>query len=142
LALAAVVTSPLASAQQLYDDLIVAVVNDRADTVKSLIGRGVDPNSVDPHADPILYIAARAGNAATVDVLLATKVKVDARTRYGDTPLMGAALAGQLDIVKKLRAKGAELDYKGWTPLIYAATGGHDAIVAFLLDQGANVNAE
>jgi len=140
-----ILTLPFAApvrAQQLYDDLIVAVVNDRADTVKSLIDRGVDPNSVDPNGDPILYIAARAGNAATVDVLLATKVKVDARTRYGDTPLMGAALAGQLDIVKKLRAKGAELDYKGWTPLIYAATGGHDAIVAFLLDQGANVNAE
>ncbi len=55
---------------------------------------------------------------------------------------MGAALAGRLDIVKKLRAKGAELDFKGWTPLIYAATGGHDTIVASCCDQGANVNAE
>jgi ankyrin repeat protein len=129
-------------AQQLYDDLIVAVANDRADTVKTLLNLGVDPNSVDPNGDPILYIAARAGNAATVDVLLATKVKVDARTRYGDTPLMGAALAGQLEIAKRLRAKGAELDYPGWTPLIYASTGGHDAVVTFLLDQGANINAE
>ena len=110
--------------------------------MKALLARGVDPNTVDPNGDPVLYMAARAGNAATVDVLLATKVNVDARNRFGDTPLMGAALEGHLDIVRKLRARGAAVDFKGWTPLIYAATGGRDDIVAFLLDQGANVNAE
>ncbi len=55
--------------------------------------------------------------------------------------MMGAALEGHLDIVKKLRTHGAALDYKGWTPLVYAATGGRDAVVAYLLDQGADVNA-
>jgi ankyrin repeat protein len=130
-----------AGAQQLYDDLIFAVANDRSDTVRTLLARGLDPNSVDPNGDPLLYTAARAGNAATVDVLLAAKAKVDARTRFGDTPLMGAALTGQLEVARKLRARGAELDFKGWTPLIYAATGGHDAVVVFLLDQGANINA-
>jgi ankyrin repeat protein len=130
-----------ARAQQVYDDVIAAVNNDRAAELRGLLARGVDPNSVDPGGNPLLYTAARAGYGATVDVLLAAKVRVDAKNRFGDTPLMGAALSGQLDIVRKLRAQGAALDPAGWTPLIYAATGGHDAVVLYLLDQGANVNA-
>jgi ankyrin repeat protein len=130
-----------ALAQRLYEDTIAAVANDRASEVKALLARGVDPNIVDPNGDPLLYTAARAGNRATVDVLLASKVNVDARNRFGDTPLMGAALEGHLDIVRKLRARGAAVDGRGWTPLIYAATGGRDDVVAYLLDQGASVDA-
>ena len=131
-----------ALAQQIYDDLIVAVANDRADEVKRLLARGMDANSVDPNGDPLLFIAARAGYLATVDVLLAAKANVNAKNRFGDTPLMAAALNGRLDIVRRLRTQGAELDPRGWTPLIYAATGGHDDVVAYLLDQGANINAQ
>jgi ankyrin repeat protein len=130
-----------ARAQQLYDDVIAAVNNDRAVELRGLLARGVDPNIVDPSGNPLLYTAARAGYGATVDVLLAAKARVDAKNRFGDTPLMGAALAGRLDIVRKLHAQGAALEPAGWTPLIYAATGGHDAVVLYLLDQRANVNA-
>jgi len=60
--------APIAlSAQQIYEDLIVAVANDRADDVKRLLARGMDPNSVDPNGDPLLLIAARAGYRATVE---------------------------------------------------------------------------
>jgi hypothetical protein len=54
---------------------------------------------------------------------------------------MAAALSGHLELVKKLRGRGAQIDNAGWTPLIYAATGGHDAIVTYLLAEGANINA-
>ena len=56
---------------------------------------------------------------------------VNAKNRFGDTPLMAAALNGHLEIVRKLRAQGADIDPRGWTPLIYAATGGHDDVVTF-----------
>jgi hypothetical protein len=33
------------------------------------------------------------------------------------------------------------VNQKGWTALIYAATGGHDEIVRYLLAEGADINA-
>ena len=62
----------------------------------------------------------------TVDVLLAARADVNARNKFGDTAIMAAALAGNLAIVRTLRARGASLENSGWTALIYAATGGFD----------------
>lgn len=125
----------------LYEDFIVAVNNDRAGQVKEFLARGVDPDTVGPNGEPALVLAARAGYSATVDALLAAKANINARSAVGDSAIMAAALNGHLDLVKKLRARGAEINNAGWTPLIYAATGGHDAIVQYLLAEGANVNA-
>ncbi len=130
-----------AAAQKLYEDFVIAVTNDRASEVRSLLQRGMDPDTVDANGDPVLLIAARAGNAATVDVLIAGRATVNVRNRYGDTPLMVAALNGHQEIVRKLRARGADVNAPGWTALIFAATGGHDEIVRYLLAEGADVNA-
>jgi ankyrin repeat protein len=45
------------------------------------------------------------------------------------------------DLVKKLRTRGASVNQQGWTPLIYAATGGHDDIVRYLLAEGSEIDA-
>jgi hypothetical protein len=129
------------SAQQLHEDFMLAVANDRAADVRAMLVRGIDPNSVDRDGTPALVVAVREGNAATVDVLLAGRANVEARNQFGDTALMLAALKGRLDIVQKLRGRGAALDPPGWTALIYAATGGHDDVVRFLLAEGANIDA-
>jgi ankyrin repeat protein len=129
------------AAADMYDDYIFAVSNDRVAQVKELLAKGVDPNAVAPNGEPVLVIAARAGYTGTVDALLAAKANVNARSKVGDTAIMASALSGHLDLVKKFRARGAEIDGAGWTPLIYAATGGQDAVVAYLLGEGANVNA-
>jgi ankyrin repeat protein len=142
LAALALIAAVAAHAQRLYDDFIIAVANDRASDVRQMLQRGMDPDTADPNGDPVLLIAARAGNAATVDVLLAGRARVDARNRFGDTAVMVAALGGRLDIVQKLVARGAGLNGSGWTPLIYAATGGHDDVVRYLLAEGANIDAQ
>ncbi len=129
-------------AQSANEDFFIAVANDRVDRVKQLLARGVDPNAVDRNGDPALVVAAREGNAATIDALLAAKADVNARNRFQDTALMVGALKGRLGIVKALRKRGAEIEGTGWTPLIYSATGGHDDLVRYLLAEGANVNAQ
>lgn len=125
----------------LYEDFIIAVNNDRVPQIREFLARGVDPNTVGPNGEPALVLAARAGYTGTVDALLAAKANVNARSAVGDSAIMAAALNGHLDLVKKLRSRGAEINNPGWTPLIYAATGGQDAIVEYLIAEGANVNA-
>ena len=55
--------------------------------------------------------------------------------------MMLAALNGDLDFVNLLIAKDAEVNKKGWAPLHYAATNGHDDVVKVLLDHSAYVDA-
>ena len=126
---------------RIYEDFVFAVTNDRVDQVKSLLARGMDPDTVDPNTDPVLLVAARLGFQDTVNALLAARADVDRANRFGDTAIKVAALNGHLNIVRTLRQRGAAIDMPGWTPLIYAATGGRDEIVRYLLAQGANVNA-
>ena len=138
--LALLVTLP-AQAQQALDDLIVAVTNDRVADVRSLLARGMDPNSVDPNGDPLLVLAVRNGSAGAVEALLAARARPDLPNPHGDTAILIAALKGNLALVRRLHGVGAALDGPGWTPLIYAATGGHEPVVRYLLDQGARIDA-
>jgi ankyrin repeat protein len=65
-------------------------------------------------------------------------------TLYTDkhTPFMLACLHGDLDLIKNLYAKKEllEEDSFGNTPLIYAARNGHNHVIQWLLDQGADLN--
>jgi len=123
------------------DDFALAAHNDRDDEVRYMLSRGMDPGTVGPDGTPVLVTAAREGSEKVVDVLLAAGAKVDQANSYGDTALKLAALHGRTSIARKLRARGAQVETPGWTPLIYAATGGHDEMVRYLLAEGANINA-
>ena len=46
-----------------------------------------------------------------------------------------------MDAVKLLLGAGAAVNHPGWTPLMYAATGGQDAVIEYLLAEGAQLNA-
>jgi ankyrin repeat protein len=55
-----------------------------------------------------------------------------------------ASIAGDLDVVKAVLGKGADVnakDHDGSTPLIYAAELGHLDLLKVLLANGADVNA-
>jgi ankyrin repeat protein len=55
---------------------------------------------------------------------------------------MIAALRGHLELAKKLIARDADVNKTGWTPLHYAATGGHVEMIQLLLDESAYIDAE
>jgi ankyrin repeat protein len=126
-----------------YDDFFVALKRDDPDTVQTLLERGFDPNTLDPQGLPGLYVALRDSSLKSAEVLIAwPKTNVEIRTVNGESPLMMAALKGDIEIVKSLIARDADVNKPGWTPLHYAATNGHLAIMELLLENHAYIDAE
>ena len=116
-----------------YEDLLAATRNRDLATVKALIVRGMEADTVDVAGNTLLMLAARAGSDDIVAYLVGAGAKVNKRNRYNESALMLASLSGHLLICRFLVDQGAEFDHPGWTPLIYAALGGHDDIVRLLL---------
>jgi uncharacterized protein len=126
-----------------YDDFFRAVKQDDGAEVLELLRRGFDPNTVDPKGLSGLYLALREPSPKVATVLIAwPKTKVEIRTAQDESPLMMAALKGQLDMVRRLIARGADVNKTGWAPLHYAATNGHLEIMQLLLDEHAYIDAE
>jgi uncharacterized protein len=125
-----------------YVDFFRAVGVDNASTVKSLLARGFDPNTPDESGHVPLYLALRSESTMVVALLIDHPgLKIDAANAAGETPLMMAALRGQLDNTQQLLARGAAVNRTGWAPLHYAASGPEPKVVALLLDRGATVDA-
>lgn len=126
-----------------YEDYFIAIALDNAGAVQSLLTRGFDANTLDPKGMHGLFLAIREPSPKVADVLIRwPKTNVDYRTAKDETPLMMAALKGQLELVKQLVDRGADVNKTGWTPLHYAATGGHLEIMSLLLDRYAYIDAE
>ncbi len=132
----------LPTAAQSRDDLWVFVRNDQARDVQSLLAQGLDPNTRDKRGNPIIMQAVRDGAWNVFEVVLNNrKTDINIMNGYQETPLMYVSLVGNLEMAKKLVAKGAQVNHLGWTPLHYAAAKGQLPVVEFLLAQGALPNA-
>jgi ankyrin repeat protein len=136
--------TPLAHADDDLDTFWVAVRNDKAAQVQTLMQRGVaNPNTLDPDTNSPLIEAIKTHSWKVYDVVLHDKrVDVNVKNRVGETALMYLALEGQLDRMKDLIARGAQVNQPGWTALHYAATKGNDDEVRLLLDNYAYIDAE
>lgn len=123
-------------------DFFRAIHIDDAGAVKRLLDRGFDPNAVDDKGQVGLYLAFRDESPKAAAALLAhPQTRIDAVNKADETPLMMAALRGQLDGARQLLDRGAGLNRPGWTPLHYAASGPEPRMVALLLERGAQVEA-
>ncbi len=110
---------------------------------RALAQAGADPNAPDAQGQVPLYVAIRAQDMPVAQALLEhPAIQVDAVNRSLETPLMMAALRGQLDMAKTLVLRGAKVDRSGWTPLHYAAAGPNPAVVRWLVEQGAALEAQ
>ncbi len=124
------------------DDFFTAIRNDNVGNLKSLLQRGIDPNSRSDKGQPALVVAMQEHSPKAAKLLLEQPgIDIDAPNNAGETALMIAAIKGDMADVKLLLDRGAQVNRTGWTPLHYAATGPEPAIAKLLLDRGAALDA-
>ena len=89
-----------------------------------------------------LLAAARKGDAAQVQALLDKGASVNAKTRYGATPLSYASDRGSVEVVKLLLERGADVNvtdtFYNATPIVWAAQRKHVEVVKMLIGKGAS----
>ena len=126
-----------------YDDFFKAIKIDDAPTISLLLARGFDVNTLDPQGSHGLILAIKEPSLKAAQALVnAPKIDLNLLNGNGESPLMLAALKGELDLVEKMVKKGADVNKTGWTPLHYAASNGHSAVIRLLLENYAYIDAE
>ncbi|KKW67676.1 hypothetical protein AAV94_08485 [Lampropedia cohaerens] len=136
------------AAWALSDDaegLLTAARRNHGNAAARLLERGVNPNFVGADGQTPMTLALQLGSGTVFDALMASSAtNVEFPNAHGETPLMIAAIRGNLDAVRRLVRVGAHVNRPQWTPLHYAAAGASDdqvAIVELLLDKQADINA-
>ncbi len=119
---------------------------DSGPSVRAQLAAGQDPNALNERGQGALHWALRHQSAAAFQVLLADpRTDVNRLNALGESPLALAALRARLDWAKALVARGAHVNPDAataqWHALHYAASGEDGGVVAWLLDQGAAVDA-
>ncbi|MEO7719719.1 MAG: ankyrin repeat domain-containing protein [Capsulimonas sp.] len=136
--------------------LILAVRRPDPELVRILLARGADKEALDGAGQTALHSAVSPRNPRGLEIaeiLLDAGANVDCRVRYrhvpqetgrpGTTPLMRAAMSGNLEIIQMLIRHGSDLnlrDASGRTALEIAAGGrNHQAAIDALTEAGAAV---
>ena len=126
-----------------FDEFFMAVKRDDAAAIETLLKRGFDPNTPNADGQYGLFLALREPSPRVARLLIDwPQTRVETRNRADESALMMAALKGEADLARRLIARGADVNKTGWTPLHYAATGGHQALIAMLLEAHAYIDAE
>ena len=112
-------------------------------TVRTLVSKGVSPNSLDAQGELMLNLAIKDNSEDVIAFLVADKATdVDISNKFGETPLMIASIDGNLPLVKNLiQQQKAQINHIGWTPLHYACAKGHLEVAQYLIANGAVVDA-
>lgn len=143
----------------LDDDLLTLLRKERYDlaSVRHLVSAGADVCCIEVRKDvhhgaykgyTPLHHASHGRNpdsAEVVKFLLSRCAGVNATSKYGHTPLSGAALSGNTEIIDILIKAGARVNAvnsSGQTPIHNAAEFGNYQVVKRLIEAGADVNAQ
>lgn len=141
LASLAIAAATMAQAAPIDDFVMAAELNDPR-VIAELLQKGIDPNLTDARGRTALFTAVREGSQRALEALLAAPgLDVNAANASGETPLMIAAIRGALPAAQVLVKRGAAVNREGWTPLHYACSGPDNGVAAFLIAQGAELNA-
>mgnify|MGYP001604567628 FL=1 len=128
-----------------FEDFFAAIQRDDPQSLSALLRRGFDPNTLDAKGQSGLFLALRDPSPKVVEVLLkAPKIKVETRTPQDESPLMMAAMRGELKLAAALIDKDADVNKTGWTPLHYAASstqGDQLGVAKLLIENAAYIDA-
>jgi ankyrin repeat protein len=123
--------------------LLWAVNRQDYEVTQALLAKKANPNAVNEFGAMPLTEAARLNDDMLVKMLLDAGGKVDSANPDDETALMLAIKNGNLQMTETLVKAGANVNriekFHNQTPLIYAAAGGHIAIVKLLLSKDADV---
>ena len=117
------------------------------DTAKArlLVSKAADVNARQAEGRTPVYLASMLGGGhATLRLLLDAGGNPAIAAANGQTPLMAAAIRGDVTAMTWLVGKGADVNARngaGDTALMLAATSGEPRAVAFLLERGADATA-
>jgi len=112
-----------------------AVNNSNPDIAALLLEKGAGLK-VAEGSDTLLHLAARRGSRELVEMIFdRDPAQLNAKGRYGDTPLHYAALNGYDDVVTFLLEKGSQPQVKNFdnrTPLFLAQQNKHEDVATIL----------
>ncbi|MPM96786.1 hypothetical protein SDC9_143951 [bioreactor metagenome] len=107
--------------------------------------RGFNPNTLSADGQPPLTVALQRDSLRAFNALLKSKIiKVELRNKKDESPLMIAAIKGNLEAAKALIARDGDVNKTGWTPLHYAASCTTEKavpMIQLLLEQHAFIDA-
>lgn len=115
--------------------LILAAREGAVDLSRRLLDWGASPNARSQNESrPVLSVAAIAGDARIVQLLLDRGAEFGARDANGATAMYHAVFCGHLEAVKALWDTGFQLGRPGHPGAlsIYARQGGHKALAQWL----------
>ncbi|XP_048405630.1 ankyrin repeat and SAM domain-containing protein 6-like [Stegostoma tigrinum] len=103
------------------------------------------PKSDEDKKRPDIFHALKLGSYQLVkEILDEDEFQANVTNADGASPLMIAAMTGQLDLVQLLSERNSDIDKQdgvhGWTALMQATYHGSKDVVKYLLNQGADVN--
>ena len=133
------------AAEEAQRDLIHAVWSNDPNRVREFLDSGLSVETKDVGGTPLLLTAAEEGSTRIVKILLERGANPNIRSpHYGQSPLHGACENFDVESIKDLVARGADVnavDDHGQTPLMVAASTTDRDTVKFLIEHGANPNA-
>ena len=127
--------------------LMTAARTGKVEALQVLVTHGADLRAREPSkGQTALMWAAAENNGAAVRFLVESGADIQERSRSGSfTPLLFAVRGGHIEASRVLLESGANVNEAlpdGTSALVLAAINAHYELAAFLLDRGANPNAD